>query len=182
GRGYDWAPKGELSIFEFHATTANARRTLFYYLYLHADQIETVHLPINCATSEIFPWLQGYANPNFSTKTLVMARIIDVESVLKSLPLQSDSKIILKVSNEQCSWNNKCFRIHVKKNNLEISETTPKKNSIEITIQGLTSLLYGTLSANDLEAFTWLKNASPKDKQQLDDWFPLKKPFFTEGF
>ncbi|MHA1531316.1 MAG: hypothetical protein ACTSR6_04880, partial [Candidatus Heimdallarchaeota archaeon] len=65
---------------------------------------------------------------------------------------------------------------------LSVEEMGEKPSKLEMTQEGLASLVYGLLTTDNLEVFKWIKNISKEEKELLDAWFPLLPPVLTEGF
>ncbi len=180
-RGFDWTEEGKLRVSEIHTLTPKSRHALYNYLYLHSDQIVEACLPIYPNQSMMYPWLQGYYMTELNPMNIWQARIIDVKSTLDNIAVSYDAQINIRITDKQITENNQTYAIKAHDGKLKV-ETSKKEAELEMTIEGLSSLVYGVLLTNDLEAFGWLKNTKEEEKALLDKWFPLQEPTLTEGF
>ncbi|MBD3189273.1 MAG: GNAT family N-acetyltransferase [Candidatus Heimdallarchaeota archaeon] len=182
GSNFPWAEEGKIAIRENYTLTPEARHTIYHYLFLHADQINKVILPINPNYSSPNPWLQDFYTSSLQTGVIVMDRIIDVQSSLQDLPIEKEGQLVINVIDNFCPWNNREFELKGKNSQLKVSLVEAQNSSLEITIEGLTSLVYGLLSVNDLQTFQWIKGLSKSQRKLLAQWFPLKEPWMMEAF
>lgn len=182
GSGFEWAEEGRINISDFWTLTPKAKHSLFNFLFLHADQIVKVRLPTNPAESSYYNWLQGYFTTELSPINIWMARIINVQKTLNNMPTAAKINLKVNVIDSLLKDNNQTFAIAVKNNELIVTPLGDKKADLELTIEGLTALVYGVLSAEELEPFNWIKNASKEQKTTLSETFPRITPFMLEGF
>lgn len=182
GSDFPWAEEGKIVIRENYALTPEARHTIYHYLFLHADQINKVLMPLNPNHSNPNTWLQDFYTTSLHSGIIVMDRIIDVQRCLQDLPIEQEGQLTINVVDNHCSWNNRIFELNGKNNRLKIASIEDQDAPLEITIEGLTSLVYGLLSVNDLKTFQWLKSTSKDQIDLLAQWFPLKEPWMMEAF
>ncbi|MHA1557232.1 MAG: GNAT family N-acetyltransferase [Candidatus Heimdallarchaeota archaeon] len=180
--GFDWSEDGLITISDMFTLTPYARHALFNYLFLHSDQIIEVAIPMNPNESDLYTWLQNYYKTKLHPDVVFMARIVDVEETLQDMKVPFDGQITVKITDSHISKNNQTFEITAEKNALKISAMGDNPAETEMTIEGLTSLVFGILPATDLEPFNWLTKSKKADIDLLDKWFPMKKPWLTEGF
>ncbi len=180
--GFSWSESGKMQVNDIKFLTPQARHALYHYMYLYADQVVEVTMPIFPNESEIYPWLQGYYMTELKTENIWMARIINVKLTLDDLPVETDGKITVKISDDHCPQNNQTYIITSQKGKLSVEELGEKPSKLEMTQEGLASLVYGLLTTDNLEVFKWIKNVSKEEKELLDAWFPLLPPVLTEGF
>ena len=98
------------------------------------------------------------------------------------MQVRAEGSIKIKITDEQLNENNQTFELFAEKGKILVNSLGNKKPDVEMTIEGLTALVYGFLTANDLEVFNWIKNANEKNIALLNSFFPLLKPILTEGF
>ena len=180
--GFDWAPDGEINAEEFFTTSPNGKIALLNFLFLFTDQIRKVLLPIYSENSEIYTWLNGFYKVDIKSNNIWMARVVDVKKTLQGMPTCGEDKIAFKVVDPIIKANNTTFQISAKDKKIVVEETKDKTGVLELTIEGLTALVFGALSAEELDSFGWLKDASTADKEILDNFFPRKVAFLSEGF
>ena len=180
--GFSWSESGKMNIDDIKFLTPQARQSLYHYLYLYADQIVEVTMPVVPYESELYPWLRGYYMTEIKAKNIWMTRIINTKLTLDDLQVAVDGKITVKITDEHCPQNNQTYLITSKKGKLSVEELGEQPSKLEMTQKGLASLVYGLLTANDIESFNWITNAAEDEKALLDAWFPKLPPILTEGF
>ena len=180
--GFSWSESGKIRINDIKFLTPQARQSLYHYLFLYADQVVEVTMPVVPYESELYPWLYGHYMTEIKAENIWMTRIVNVKLTLDDMPVASDGKITVKISDNHCLKNNQTYTITSQKGKLSVEELGEQPSKLEMTQEGLASLVYGLLRANDLESFDWIKNATEKEKALLDAWFPILPPILTEGF
>ncbi|MHA2424658.1 MAG: GNAT family N-acetyltransferase [Candidatus Thorarchaeota archaeon] len=195
GEGHAWTEPGEMTISEMHWHTLEGRDTLLHFIYGHADQIKKVKFGISPVSEDYYQWLCNYHTPTISSKILSMARIIDVKESLQGLRVYSPGSLTVRITDPHFEWNNGVFRVIEDDGVLRVEESQ-ETTKITLTIEGLTAILYGTLSAKQLKRLGWLqgvdnqfsgKSGTVDGKSyhgilHLDDWFPRETPWLTEDF
>jgi len=180
--GFDWASEGEINVHEFFYLSNKAKIALLNHLYLYADQIVKLLLPIYPETSEIYTWLENFFRAEIKSQNIWMARVVDVKKTLQDMPTETEEEISFKVTDPIIKENNAVFQINGDKKKIGIKELKDKTIPLDITIEGLTALVYGLLSAEKVESFGWMKGASETNKKILDNFFPRKIGFLSESF
>ncbi len=61
-------------------------------------------------------------------------------------------------------------------------DSTSTTCKIQLTIKGLSALIYGTLPIEEIQYFKWISGANSEELKLLQDWFPRKDPFMIEPF
>ena len=180
--GFSWSEAGKIRINDIKYLTPQGRQSLYHYLYLYADQVVEVTIPVVPYETELYPWLQGYYMTELKAENIWMTRIIDVKLAIDDIPVTIDGEITIKISDEHCMHNNQTYKFTAKNGKLSITELGKQDCQIEMAQEGLASLFYGLLTADDLESFEWLMNATKADRELLNAWFPILPPILTEGF
>ncbi|RDE11462.1 MAG: hypothetical protein C4K49_11865 [Candidatus Thorarchaeota archaeon] len=85
----------------------------------------------------------------------------------------------LRVEDPQFAWNNQTFQLSTSKRRLAVEKLGNAPTATTISIQGLTSLLYGTLSLEQIEALDWLRG---EKHNLLSRWFTPGIPWLIEDF
>ncbi|MHA1907795.1 MAG: GNAT family N-acetyltransferase [Candidatus Thorarchaeota archaeon] len=196
GEGHAWTDPGEMNIGEMHWLSLEGRDTLLHYIYGHADQIKKVKYQISSVSEDYYQWLCNYHTPTISSRIISMARIIDVKSSLQGLRVYTPGSLTLRITDSHFEWNNNVFRIFEEDGVLRVEESQ-ETTETTLTIEGLTAILYGTLSPKQLNRLGWLqgdvhqftgKSVTTEDGKKyrgilyLDDWFPRTTPWLTEDF
>ncbi|HUT79639.1 MAG TPA: GNAT family N-acetyltransferase [Candidatus Bathyarchaeia archaeon] len=179
---FEWSEEGKLTIFESYILTPKARAALYHYLFLHNDQINQIQIPMDEINSTLYPWLLGYYITELSPTNIWMGRVVNIQNTLQGLEVKKNGRIKIKITDEQISQNNQTYEFTSKEGALSVKELGENSFDVEMSIKGLSALVYGLLSSEDLEVFEWLKKASKENRSLLNDWFPLEQPRLTEGF
>ena len=182
GSGFSWSEDGKMDLQDILYLTPNARRALYNFIFLYTDQVQTVKYPITAGESELYPWLQDYCMVDVEKSNIWMSRIIDIPRTLNNLQTTKDGELKIQINDIDYLENNKIFDFTSRNNVLKVEISDSTKADFELSIQGLTSIVYGFLTSFDIESFDWIKNPKEEHLNLLNDWFPLKIPRLTEGF
>jgi predicted acetyltransferase len=178
GEGHAWAETGQMNIVEFTWSSLEGRDAILNFLYKHADQIMKVTMVISTVSDDYYHWLSNIHTPTMKLNIISMARIIDVEKSLSELPAVHTGKTLIKVVDNHIKGNNRLFEIDSDNGKLFVKESKGHAKTT-VTIEGLTSILYGTLNEVQLRRLGWLEGESPRN---LFKWFPPAIPWLTESF
>jgi len=180
--GFDWVETGRLEILDFYVLSVKAKHALFTFLYHHSDQIKEIILPLNPQESELYPWLNEYYMVQVKTRNLWQARIINIQKALQNLPVTTTGELSIKVNDSLLPSNNQNYSIKNQKGQLEVQTIKEEQVDFELTIEGLTALVYGSLEPFELEEFGWLEIHNPKKVPLLMQWFPRIHSYMLEDF
>jgi predicted acetyltransferase len=178
GEGHSWAEIGEISVIEALWSTLEGRDALFSYLYGHADQIIKAKIMISPRTDDYYHWASGIHTPKTTGHIVSMARIINVEESFNGLSAMQEGDALVTVNDANCEWNNGTYKITQNRGVLDAKKVDEICSNI-LSIEGLTSLLYGTLNQDQLKRLGWLKGELPSEFVQ---WFPKATPWLSEDF
>lgn len=176
---------GAIQIRECHWTDAHARDRLLAFFALHSAGMPTVELSISPGVN-FHSWLSDSAK-SYDVKMShipLMVRVMDVERVLSGIRVRefsSAQRIVVNVADPLCPWVGGTFALKEAEGILNAKRTDEKSN-IEMSIEGLTALAYGTLSVSEISYRGWLTNASDDDLHILESWFPEQSIFNLLGF
>ena len=170
---------GEMNIAGNYWLTLKARHTLFQYIYTHTDQTVKTSLPVNPNEANYYSWIENYVKPKVDVYMVNMGRIIDVVKCIEGIEVKEEGKVKMKITDPICEWNNKTVEITNKEGKLTVEETTEEE--IEMTIEGLTALVYGVMPIEEIEYNSWM-NGGEKAREKLREWFPRKDPWMVEDF
>ena len=174
--------QSDFLISTFLYLNSHAKYNLLRFLALHIDQFFTVKFPLR-PSEHPENWLNDLriqvANREWVPSA--MARVINVEG-LQDLPAGSGS-IIIKIEDRNCQWNNNIYEFSSSSGKLLV---TKKEKDVEsdcvLTIEGLTSLVYGCYVLEDFEYKKWIKNYSSDTLKKLNELFPIILPYMYDRF
>jgi len=146
---------------------------LFRYFAKHIDQFAHIELRIPYGVN-FFGWLSDPTKP-FEVKINNrpwMVRIIDAVEAMSDINVSLDGELILELQDDYCPWNTGVYKLKAVNNKLKMSKCSNVKPNIKIDIKGLTALLYGVHSVEELEFKHWITLLDSKVGIIMDKWFP----------
>ena len=161
---------------------SKAQSALFNFIYLHADQIVKLRMRVYPGTDSYFQWLSDHNVISTEGTLPIMVRCVNVKDALHGTPVYGEGELILQVVDTQCSWNSSRYLLREENGSLQVNEIDEMKQSPQITIEGLSSLVYGTLKVDELRSYGWISNTTNADLELLSNWFPLRYPWMAEQF
>jgi len=175
---------GRMGRIGFFPKTLGAKHALFHYMYLHAEQLVKVFLPIYPSQDNFQSWIQGHIKTKIEQHFISMVRIITVETVFDKIPVPEANygDINIEIEDPICAWNNGILKLWEEGGILHSKFYPHETLDAKITIEGLTALLYGTMTVEEVEYFDWMTNVTSEDKEILATWFPRKEYCCTEFF
>jgi predicted acetyltransferase len=106
-----------------------------------------------------------------------MGRVINVQA-LEGMQV-GNGAFSTKISDPQCSWNNAIFRFESVNGLLQISKA--EKADCDLTIQGLSALIYGSHNPDDFQWRNW-GNPSAETLAVMTSMFPPMQPYLFVVF
>jgi predicted acetyltransferase len=180
---YRATPRDRLiQVFHMYWTSLAARTKLFSFFALHRDQIRYISMDLPLGFN-FYQWFQGFTDP-CETKVGInayMVRVMDVQKAIADLPAPIAGKVAIAISDSYCDWNNHTFTICDRSGKLAIEPTQAQPDAIA-TIQGISALVYGTLSVEEIEYRNWLTICNPQARETLASWFPTMLIYNTFRF
>lgn len=170
---------GTMTVKEWYCLSCRARTALLNYIYLHADQIVNVSIPINPMTDDYYHWVQDRNIPTIRARRSYMARVIDVQKTIEGITSSVEGEVCLQVLDKHCDWNNRGFRIYQEDSTLHVEKIEGIECETFVSIEGITALLYGTAHIDTLACFGWIDG---NDLTLLSQWFPKQDMWMTEDF
>ncbi|MFX0117494.1 MAG: enhanced intracellular survival protein Eis [Candidatus Hodarchaeota archaeon] len=172
--------KSEQTIYlpEMFWLDRETRQALFNFLKAHADHRK--YALFSSADPDILAYVN---NPRIKQNAILagsMARIIDVESVLRAFDYLKSCNLILKIQDNQCPWNNKAFTFDVESGQLILEETS-KAADVTLDIGALTQMIAGYRNASRLYE-SWEIDCSSNMLSVLDQLFPVQNNFIRDFF
>lgn len=137
-------------IEELHYTSLNGFKNLLSFIYKHRAQAD--HLNIKAVY--MLPLMNLLKNPYGEVKEepFMMARIINVEKVLKKYHFSREGSLVMKVIDSQYQINDDTYVITIKNGEVSIQKGCNKASDMEINIAHLTQLILGFRKIEDLIA------------------------------
>ncbi len=170
---------GEMRIADFYWTTPQARRALLHFIFLHSDQIVKVYIPIAPTNNQYVHWYRDMNIPILRAHNTPLARIVDIKQALEGVSIPTVGEVRLRVKDDYIEENNQTFRIYEEDGKLSVEATRDQSVDTTITIHGLTSLLYGSLSTEQVEGLGHITGETPPE---FKSWFKMDIPWLTDSF
>jgi len=159
-----------------------AQKKLFRFLYNHRSQAKQIewNAPLDDVTAfslldpkqdiRLFPFMTG--------------RIVDVAKLLEAIayPLNAQGTVRFQITDELAPWNDKVFILTVEDGQGKIGSTVPQTPDFQCSAGTLTQLLFGRLSAFQLEAMGRIAVVNHETLQLLNTFFPLCNNFINEYY
>ncbi|QSX05114.1 GNAT family N-acetyltransferase [Sedimentibacter sp. zth1] len=177
-----YGENGKLMVLEMFWKDIESRFMIFRYFAKHTDQFSHIEMRIPFGTN-FYTWLSDSSRP-FEVKINNrpwMVRIIDVLDALRDIPVKTDGKVFLELYDEYCKWNNGGYMLKTVGDKLKITKLDNIIPQLRIDIRGLTSLLYGIYSVEELEFKNWINIIDNDISEILNDWFPkqlINNPYY----
>ncbi len=173
----------EFKIRDFFYSNSLGKYLLLQFLAIHGDQVKEIHMinikPDDTPETWINDTFWGENGKIISREWVptCMGRIVQVK-MMSGLEV-GEGNISVKVTDEYCEWNNKTFLLKSDNGVLEVSDTD--QFDCEMTIQGLSAIVYGCYNLDDFEYKGW-GQISEVAKQRIEKLFPKKSPFLHADF
>ena len=165
---------GELIVIDMFWKDEDSRVKLFNYFAKHIDQIKTIQFryPFGLNFFTHFRDLMHTIELKMMPQAW-MVRIIDIVEAFKDIEVKTKDRMIFKIHDEYCIWNNGIFKLESDGKKLK-AEKLKDSNEIdfESSIKGISSILYGGYSINDLIYNKEIKLINENIKELIDNWFP----------
>jgi len=172
--------KSEETIYlsEIFWDNRKTKQALFNFLKTHMDHRN--YIVFSTADSNILAFLKEArikANEVFPAS---MVRIVDIIPVMEAFDYSEKIKLVLKVIDKFCDWNNKSFSFTVSGGRAKLEETT-LPSDVTIEIGSLSQIIVGYRNASQLYD-SWEIDCSKEIVSLLDRLFPLQNNFFRDFF
>jgi predicted acetyltransferase len=165
-----------LTAHRFYYDSSQAKYLLLQWLARHVDQV-----------SEIELWLPPYEQPETWLSDLkvrietparaAMGRVVDLAKI--GGMQVGDGRFAAKVRDPLCPWNESVWQFEADGGVLRVSRA--EEAACELSIQAVTSLVYGTHDPGDF-AFRGWGDPSPEVEATMRAMFPPKTPYLHELF
>lgn len=161
-----------------------SRLQLFRFFAIHRDQIHRLHMQIPFGTN-FHQWFRDASQPYEATfsHSPWMIRVVDVEAAIAELPASKLELFTVAISDQFCKWNNGIFTIQNEDDKLRAfrhQSQLATQPEMKATIEGISALVYGTISVEEIEYRQWLEfsggvteGRKANIKAALQEWFPV---------
>jgi predicted acetyltransferase len=172
-----------MKIRDFYYSNSLGKYLLLQFIAVHGDQVKEIHMINIHPDDHPETWINDTfwgANGKIINREWVptcMGRIIQVES-MTGIDV-GEGNISIKVTDQYCDWNNKIFKLESENGILSVSEID--EYDCEVTIQGLSAIIYGSYNLDDFEYKGWGK-ISKENQKKIEKLFPQKSPFLHADF
>lgn len=164
------------SVIRFYYSSSRARHLLLGWIARHIDQIDRVEVWI---PADEYPdtWLVDINVKVESAVRAAMSRVLEVEKIggMDS----AEGCFSARIFDPICKWNEGIWRFESHEGKLRVSRAT--KADCELTIQGLTALIAGIHSPQDIPLRGW-GDVDPTIQSIQADMFPRIVPYMHEIF
>lgn len=165
-------------VFKFYYKDSNTKYLLLQYLAKHVDQFKEIELEIK--PDELIECWFVDSGASVKTKSFAaspMGRIVSVEDLSGMNVGIGDFSA--KINDKNCDWNNNAYSFSSDDGVLNV---TPTKNyECNLSIQGLSALIYGGYDPYDFYFREW-SDASSDVLLRMKKLFPEVLPYIHSGF
>lgn len=168
--------KFNLIAYRFYYTTSRARYLLLDWIARHIDQADRVEM-----------WLPPYEHPETwladiqvkieSQIRAPMSRVLNIAGI--GGMETGEGSFSAHITDPICPFNEGKWRFESVDGRLQVSKT--EDADCELTIQGLTALIFGTHNPQDFPLRGW-GNPNMKIQARMRQMFPPRTPFLHENF
>jgi predicted acetyltransferase len=160
----------------FFCQTSRARMLLLQWIALHVDQIERVKLEL-LAHERPITWLSDLRVKTETNGFAALGRVLDV-GAMGGMQVGAGS-FSARVSDPYCPLNEGVWRFACQDGKLAVGRA--EQPDCDLTIQGLTAMVFGTHEPQDLPLRGW-GNPAPALQDTLRTMFSMQSPYLHEGF
>lgn len=163
--------KQDMAAFDFLYVNAQGKFLLLDWIARHLDQVANVQMVLNPGVpgetlfTDIRPEIERYF-------IAPMGRVISIET-LAGLPV-GPGKISVQITDPDCPWNEGYW--HLSGEDGELVVRRAEKGDYELTIQGLSALIFGVYDPDEFALRGW-GNPDEEVQNQLRQLFPSAVPF-----
>jgi predicted acetyltransferase len=168
--------KFNLVAYRFYYITSRARYLLLDWIARHMDQADRVEI-----------WLAPYEHPETwltdiqvkieSQVRAPMSRVLNVAEI--GGMETGEGSFSARLIDPVCSFNEGKWKFESIAGRLKVSKSNDA--DCELTIQGLTALIFGTHDPQDFSLHSW-SNLTPEIQNIMRTMFPPRMPFLHENF
>jgi predicted acetyltransferase len=171
-----------MTVHRFFYDDSRAKYILLEWIARHIDQAGTIEMKLPQA--EMAETWMSDININVRGSSFIdklritaMGRVLDVAALggMQTGP----GCFSARISDPYCSWNDGCFQFETVEGVLKVTPTDSA--DLDLTIQALSGLIYGTHNPDDF-CFRGWGSPSPDMQQVMGQMFPRMIPYLHEEF
>jgi len=172
----EFPTKYTLRVTRFYYDNSQTKFTLLAWIAKHIDQANQVelYLPPYEYPETWLSDLRATMEPVFFPP---MGRIITISDIAGMST--AEGSLTVRIRDDQCPWNEGTWKLATTDEGLGVS--TGNKAECELSIQGLTALVYGTHDPGDFDYLGW-GNPSLSLQSVMREMFPNLVPYLHEMF
>jgi len=158
-----------------------SQRFLYGFIYSHASHMK--YLDISLAEDDLTHLLLPDLNQDVKLQPFMMARILDVERLLKSIDYspEIEAAITIKVSDSVCPWNETPFKLTIHRGTAEYCPISQDDDvDIECSIGAFTQIVMGGIDIKDADRLGLIRYKDSNFLEALDEIFPRQNNFINE--
>lgn len=172
-----WIRDDVLSVRSLHWRSLLGRRELLSFLSAYRDQVHTIrfeNLPLGL---NLHAWLHDLRESLDAKLTRApMVRVMDPVGAITGLRVSTAGSLLFRLDDAQCEWSSGVYRLASDGDPLE-ARRSGGSPELRMSVQGLTSLVFGVLDHAEVEHRGWITGLSENDRRLLSDWFPPRHFF-----
>jgi len=141
------------------------------------------YLDISLAEDDLTHLLLPDLNQDVKLQPFMMARILDVERLLKSIDYspEIEAAITIKVSDSVCPWNETPFKLTIHRGTAEYCPISQDDDvDIECSIGAFTQIVMGGIDIKDADRLGLIRYKDSNFLEALDEIFPRQNNFINE--
>jgi len=171
----------KMIVREMAYTDWPAQKALFQFMYNHRSQVS--RLEWNAPLDDHSFFYLNDPKEGISLYPFLTARIVDVEKLLSLItyPRGAETDLIIKVLDNWAPWNNKIFRLSVKKASAQVEEVQ-NEPQVSIDIGAFSQLIFGRLGVKELLYQGRLESKAVNYATALDSLFPVCNNYINEYY
>lgn len=163
----------QIEISSIFWTDLESRDRLLQFFASHRDQIHSLTMPLPLDTN-VHTWLNDAGKLQSSLSDPWMVRIVDIVQALHGLPITCEP-FTFALNDPHCSWNDGVFRVDGDRGSLTVKRYNGDYPNLAIdfrtTIAGISALMYGTHSLDELVHKRWITDLNPATSKFLENSF-----------
>jgi predicted acetyltransferase len=160
----------------FYYRTGRARYLLLSWIARHIDQAEQVEMWLP-EDENPETWLADLQLKSEVAERPAMSRVLDLENIAGMQV--GEGYFSANISDPACPWNEGSWHFESSNQQLQLSRVTDA--DCELTIQGLSALINGTIDPQDISLRGW-GNPDIGAQAIMREMFPRMRPFMHEMF
>lgn len=172
---------GKLTINEIYWLTLAGRDALFGYFARHIVNLPKAEMFVPMGVT----FQKWFSDPSADYDTTVdyanmMCRVVDPVGAIADLSVGQNGRFSFTYTDPYCPWVDGSYEIVAENGRLHATKATNATASL--TVEGLSALLFGTHSIEEVLHLGWASHVDDKQQQLLASWFPPLPVFNPNKF